>query len=83
MLKEMSITLLNQLMQPHSPLTQAAAKMDNALKSLLLFIDNHSPVSFLLKIFFDLRWSQPLFNKACQLLLDHLLLCNCTICQRR
>lgn len=52
MLKEMSITLLNQLMQPHSPLTQAAAKMDNALKSLLLFIDNHSPVSFLLKIFF-------------------------------
>lgn len=46
MLKEMSITLLNQLMQPHSPLTQAAAKMDNALKSLLLFIDNHSPVRF-------------------------------------
>lgn len=61
MLKEMSITLLNQLMQPHSPLTQAAAKMDNALKSLLLFIDNHSPVSFLLKIFF-FRKSQSFFR---------------------
>lgn len=42
-LKEMSITLLNQIMLPQTPLTQAAAKMDNAVKSLLLFIDNHSP----------------------------------------
>ena len=80
MLKEMSITLLNQLMQPHSPLTQAAAKMDNALKSLLLFIDNHSPVRFennffskshSLTRFFcekhDLREFQPLVNLACQL----------------
>jgi hypothetical protein len=42
-LKEMSITLLNQMMIPQTPLTQCAAKMDNSVKSLLLFIDNHSP----------------------------------------
>ena len=48
-LKELSITLLKQLILPQSPLTQYAAKIENSVKSLILFIENQTPVSW--KIF--------------------------------
>jgi len=33
-------TLLAQLLLPQSPLTQFAAKIENSVKSLILFIEN-------------------------------------------
>jgi hypothetical protein len=44
-LKELSITLLAQLLLPQSPLTQFAAKIENSVKSLILFIENQNPDS--------------------------------------
>ena len=45
-LKELSITLLKQLILPQSPLTQYAAKIENSVKCLILFIENQTPVSY-------------------------------------